>query len=132
MNSTQKFNGIWGLTFHIVQAGIYQDLEQLMRILTLKSLLLPHANGNTVSTVVAISAPDTFLFPRNYGESLDDVLKRLDPEVYSGVEIPMMLSHSRLKKEDEDKHVLERWRVLDNVDEPYHHHRSIPLYNPLV
>jgi len=80
--------------------------------------------------VIAISAPDTFIFPRNYGESLDDVLDRLDPEVYSGVEIPMMLSHSRFKDDEEDKNVLQRWRVLDNIDEPYYHHRSIPLFNP--
>jgi len=80
--------------------------------------------------VIAISAPDNFVFPRNFGDSLDNVLDRLDPEVYSGVEIPMMLSHSRLKTVDEIKNVLQRWRVLDNIDEPYYHHRSIPLYNP--
>jgi hypothetical protein len=81
--------------------------------------------------VVAISAPDNFLFPRQYGETLDNVLDRLNPEVYSGVEIPMMLSHSRLKREDEGENVLQRWRVLDSLDETYvEGFRSIPLYNP--
>jgi hypothetical protein len=80
--------------------------------------------------VVAISAPDNFIFPRNYGESLDDALRRLDPEIYSGVEIPTMLSHSRNKASDENENVLQRWRVLDFKDEPYFHDRSIPLFNP--
>ena len=80
--------------------------------------------------VVAISAPDNFLFPRNYGEFFEDVLDRLDSELYSGVEIPMMLSHSRYAVQDEKKNVLQRWRVLDHVDELYYHDRSIPLFNP--
>jgi len=80
--------------------------------------------------VVAISAPDNFIFPRIYGESLDDVLDRLDIEAYSGLEIPMMLSHSRLKENDESKNVLQRWRILDIADEPFQNFRAIPLFNP--
>lgn len=80
--------------------------------------------------VVAISAPDNYIFPRNYGESFEDVLNRLDPLVYSGVEIPMMLSHTRNVSDDEEGNILQRWRVLDSLDEPYSPHRSIPLFNP--
>ena len=80
--------------------------------------------------VMAISAPDNFIFPRSYGETLDDVLDRLDPSIFSGAEIPMMLSHSSNAKEDENKNVLQRWRILDNDDEPYYHDRSIPIVNP--
>jgi len=80
--------------------------------------------------VVAISAPDNFVFPRSYGRSFDDVLDRLDPELYSGVEIPMMLSHSRLLEIDEGRNVLQRWRVLDIADEPFKTLRSLPLFNP--
>jgi len=80
--------------------------------------------------VIAISAPDNFIFPRKYGETLDQVLDRLDPEVFSGVEIPMMLSHSLKAEEDEKKNVLQRWRILDSRDEPFYHDRSIPMVNP--
>jgi hypothetical protein len=80
--------------------------------------------------VIAISAPDNFIFPRRYGETLDNVLDRLDPDIYSGVEIPMMLSHSRLNAQDEHKNVLQRWRLLDTDDNPFHLDRSIPLVNP--
>ena len=80
--------------------------------------------------VVVVHAPDNFLFPRNHGESLEDVLDRIDPEVYSGVEIPMMLSHSRNVTMDEVGNVLQRWRVLDEKDAPFDLHRCIPLLNP--
>jgi len=80
--------------------------------------------------VVVVHAPDNYIFPRTYGETLDDVLDRLDPQVYSGVEIPMMLSHSHYKNEDEKKNVIQRWRVLDVSDEPYQNFRAIPLLNP--
>jgi hypothetical protein len=58
------------------------------------------------------------MFPRQYGESIDDVLDRLDPEVYSGVEIPMMLSHSRNRIEDEEKMYYsdgEYWMIKMNL-----------------
>jgi hypothetical protein len=80
--------------------------------------------------VIAISAPDNYIFPRRYGETLDHVLDRLDQVVYSGVEIPIMLSHSRLNAQDEHKNVLQRWRLMDTVDNPFQLDRSIPLVNP--
>ena len=45
--------------------------------------------------VIVVHAPENFIFPRNQGELLDDVLDRLNPEVYAGVEIPMMLSNTK-------------------------------------
>lgn len=80
--------------------------------------------------VVVAHAPDNFIFPRNNDDSLDDVLDRLDPNVYSGVEIPMMMAHSRNRVEDGKKNVMQRWRVLDIADEPFQNFRAIPLFNP--
>jgi len=80
--------------------------------------------------VMAISAPDNFVFPRIKGKSFDDVIDRLDPNEYSGVEIPMMLSHSRNMSDEEGGNVLRRWRLLDENDEPFHLERTVPLFNP--
>jgi hypothetical protein len=80
--------------------------------------------------VVVVHAPDNYIFPRNYGETLDNVLDRLDPNVFSGVEIPMMLSHSRNSTNNEAENVLQRWRVLDEKDDPFESKRGIPLLNP--
>lgn len=38
--------------------------------------------------VMATSAPDNFLFPRIYGETLDNDLDRLDPSIFSGARDP--------------------------------------------
>ena len=41
-----------------------------------------------------------------------------------------MLSHTQNASKDEKKNVLQRWRILDNTDEPFYHDRSIPMLNP--
>jgi hypothetical protein len=80
--------------------------------------------------VIVGYAPDNYIFPRNAGESLNHVLDRIDATMVSGVEIPVMLSHSRNLTDEEKKNVLQRWRVLDLNDQPFLHNRGVTLFNP--
>jgi hypothetical protein len=66
--------------------------------------------------VIILHAADNFLFPRRFGETIAGVLHDLNETQISGLEIPMMLSFSRLHFSDEVKNVLQQWRILDEID----------------
>jgi len=80
--------------------------------------------------VIVGYAPDNFIFPRTFGETLNDVLDRIDSQIYSGLEIPVMLSFSSYSLNDEGNNVLRRWRVLDLDDDKFLGSRGVTLYNP--